>query len=410
MSVPHLPPLTYGPGAVDWQERIDTAELRRQRAARARQIFGAHGVAVALVAGAPACRYLTGLKGQEVVPDSWYVLFPAEQEPVVFQQAGYVSTMAREAPWIKEWRFARSLLRGLPGADACAEEAGKFAADIRAELERLKLVGEKLAVVGIGTAFRSALVDSGVEVVDGEQLLLEAMAVKTVEELKCLRMAGAITDRMWDAMTRACHIGISDHELAAVGKAAGVSGGADSVNAVFRSGPLTSERGFKGGNQFIVPGDLMYGLVCGTSYLGYRTCVYRTYVVGREPTAEELGWMDRLQERLLAVISELKPGNLTSDAARHFPPAETWGYDDEVQVLTAEVGHGIGLHAYEQPVVNRQWSLNHPQELKAGMVVAVEGREGVIGQSTVRLEQMVVITEEGPQLIDRYPTGITVVG
>ena len=116
--------------------------------------------------------------------------------------------------------------------------------------------------------------------------------------------------------------------------------------------------------------------------------------------------MERLQERLMAVIEQLRPGNTTADAARHFPPADTWGYDDEVQVLTAEIGHGIGLHVYEQPVVNRQWSLDHPQELKPGMVLAVEGREGIIGQSTVRLEQMVVITDDGPTLIDRYPTGI----
>ena len=120
--------------------------------------------------------------------------------------------------------------------------------------------------------------------------------------------------------------------------------------------------------------------------------------------------MERLEERLLSVIEELRPGNLTSDAAKHFPPASTWGYQDEVEVLTAEIGHGIGLHAYEQPVVNRQWSLDHPQELKSGMVVAVEGREGIIGESTVRLEQMVVITDDGPRLIDRYPTGIIPVG
>ena len=406
MTVPHLPPLTYGPGAVDWQERIDVAELRRQRAERMRVVLRAHDVAVMLVGGAPACRYLTGLKGQEVVPDSWYVLFPAEAGPVVYQQAGYVPTMSREAPWIQEWRFARSLLRGLPGADASLVESKKFAQDVRAELERLQLTNERLALVGVGNLFRDALIEAGVDVLDGEQLLLEAMAVKTAEELKCLRFAGGITDRMWDAMRRACHIGISDNELSAAGKSAATSHGADHVNAVFRSGTLTSERGFKGGNQLIIPGDLMYGLVCGTSYLGYRTCVYRTFIVGREPTAEESGWMERLQERLMAVIEQLRPGNTTADAARHFPPADTWGYDDEVQVLTAEIGHGIGLHVYEQPVVNRQWSLDHPQELKPGMVLAVEGREGIIGQSTVRLEQMVVITEDGPTLIDRYPTGI----
>ena len=286
----------------------------------------------------------------------------------------------------------------------------KFAADIKAELDRLQLADEALAVAGISPSFRNALEEAGVTVIPADDILLQAMAVKTPEEITCLRMGGAITDRMWASMARACYAGMTDWELAAVGKVAAVSAGADTVNVGFRSGPLTSERGFKGSNQFIVPGDLIIGQVCGTSFLSYRTCVYRTFVVGREPTKQEIGWMDRLQERLLAVISELRPGNLTSDAAKHFPPASEWGYDDEVEVLTIEIGHGIGMHAYEQPVINRQWSLEHPQEITEGMVVAVEGREGIPRESTVRLEQMVIVTKEGPQLIDRYHTGITPIG
>ena len=77
---------------------------------------------------------------------------------------------------------------------------------------------------------------------------------------------------------------------------------------------------------------------------------------------------------------------------------------------SAEIGHGIGLHAYEQPVINRQWSLEHPQEIQEGMVIAVEGHEGDPGRQVVRLEQMAVVTADGPQLIDRYPTGIIPVG
>ena len=269
---------------------------------------------------------------------------------------------------------------------------------------------EKTAVMGFNRHFSAALKDAGVNVVPGDDVLLEAMAVKTPEELTCLRMAGAITDRMWDAMARACHAGMTDWELSAIGKEAGRSAGADFVNTVFRSGMLARERGFKGSNQFIVPGDLMFGLVCGTSFLGYKTCVYRTFVVGREATQEEQGWMKSLEDRLAAVISELRPGNLTSDAAEHFPPASTWGLEDEVEVLTAEIGHGIGLHAYEKPAVNRQWSMEHPQEIEEGMVIAVEGREGKPGTSVVRLEQMAVVTSDGPRLIDRYPTGITPVG
>jgi Xaa-Pro aminopeptidase len=87
----------------------------------------------------------------------------------------------------------------------------------------------------------------------------------------------------------------------------------------------------------------------------------------------------------------------------NFPPSSTWGYKDEAEVLTMEIGHGIGLYGYELPVINRQWSLKHPQILEAGMTFAVESREGREGEGGVRLENMVVVTETGAEVMDHFP-------
>lgn len=404
--IPYLPPLTFGPGSVDWQHRIDPAELRRQRMERARATLKENGITAILASGSEYCRYLTGLRGPEFTPDLWYVLFPAESEPVVFAHAGYVCNTPPEAPWIREWRVARSWLRGIPGKAACTYEATEFAKDIHTELEKLHLTDEPLAVAGFDSYAWTALGEVCDRVVPGEEIMQEAMAIKTSEEIACLRMAGAITDRMWSAIARGMHSGMTDSEVAAVGRSAGSSGGADRVVAGFRAGPLAHERGMKGTNLFITPGDLLFGNVCGTSYFGYNACSYRTFSVGREPSREEEGWMQELQSRLLGVIGELVPGGETSSAARHFPAAKDLGYEKEAELLTIEIGHGIGLHQYEQPVVNRQWSLDYPQEIKEGMAIAVEGRAGVPGKSTVRIEYMVIVTKDGPTLIDRYPTDI----
>ncbi len=59
------------------------------------------------------------------------------------------------------------------------------------------------------------------------------------------------------------------------------------------------------------------------------------------------------------------------DAARHFDPASAWGYADAAAVLTIEIGHGVGLHQYELPVINRQWSLDYPQVFEPGQVIAL---------------------------------------
>ena len=93
----------------------------------------------------------------------------------------------------------------------------------------------------------------------------------------------------------------------------------------------------------------------------------------------------------------------TADAAEHFPPASTWGYADEAELLTLEIGHGVGLHHYGYPVINRLWSPRYPQVFEAGMTIAIEGREGAVGEGGVRLEDTVVVTATGAELIDRWP-------
>jgi len=103
------------------------------------------------------------------------------------------------------------------------------------------------------------------------------------------------------------------------------------------------------------------------------------------------------------VIDCIKPGATTADAAKHFPPATSWGYKEEAEVLTMEIGHGIGLFQYEYPIINRQWSLENPQVFEAGMIVAVEGREGDHRMGGVRLENMLVVTENGAEIIDHFP-------
>ena len=95
-------PLTFGPSIADWQERIDVARLRTQRMERARQVLRDRGIPAILVTRPENTRYLTGLRGPEFQPQLWYVLFFAENEPVVFHHAGWLHSYPSQAPWITE--------------------------------------------------------------------------------------------------------------------------------------------------------------------------------------------------------------------------------------------------------------------------------------------------------------------
>jgi Xaa-Pro aminopeptidase len=143
--------------------------------------------------------------------------------------------------------------------------------------------------------------------------------------------------------------------------------------------------------------------MCGVTYLGYRSCTYRTFIMGRKPNAREQDWYKKLLDRIDAVIDAIRPGGTTAEAARHFPPATSWGYKDEAEVLTMEIGHGVGLYQYQYPIINRQWSLENPQVFEPGMVIAVEAREGEPRVGGVRLENMVVVTDTGAEIIDHFP-------
>lgn len=129
--------------------------------------------------------------------------------------------------------------------------------------------------------------------------------------------------------------------------------------------------------------------------------------MGRKPNAKELDWYKRVKDSIDGVIDAIKPGATTADAAKHFPPASSWGYDEECEVLASEIGHGIGLTQgstnYDIPIINRQWSLNYPQVFEEGMTIAIESREGETRVGGVRLENMVVVTKDGAEIMDHFP-------
>jgi Xaa-Pro aminopeptidase len=396
--------LEFGTASLDWQSGIDTDRLRRGRAARMQSIMAKEGIPALLASGESNIRYLTGVRGPEFAPQLWFVLFPAEGKPVLFQHAGYVTQQADHTPWIEEIRPARSWLRGIAGPEATREEAALFAADILAELKRWQLEGEQLAVVGIDEPGKGALRDAGVDLADGSRLMREATKIKLPEEVQCIQMASAISDRMWVETVSEIRPGMTEWELANVARAAGYEGGAENVRVGYRSGPLSRERGARGTGQFINAGEVVYGNTCGSQYMGYKICIYRTLFVGAKVPGEVRSAYAKLLDRLRAVMGALEPGATSADAAQHFPPASTWDFDEEFEVLTMEIGHGIGINSYETPAVNRQWSLAHPQEIEPGMVIAVEGRERAGRYGGVRLENMVYVTEDGPRLIDRFPS------
>ena len=189
--------LTFGPATADWQERLNVDRMRQYRAERARNIMKKNGLPVLLEASGVNIRYLTGLRGF-AYPMCRFVLFFAEHDPVMYEHDGYYHMMPDQAPWIKEWRPARCWLTGACGLEASRYEAKQFAADIKSELEKRGLLGEKLGLGGFDGMAREALADVGIKnVVDTRSIMLEARSIKNQDEINCLKMAYAAADAAW---------------------------------------------------------------------------------------------------------------------------------------------------------------------------------------------------------------------
>ena len=400
--------LTFGNQSSDWQERLNTDRMRRERIERARKMMRKHHIPVLLEANSPNIRYLTGLRGFNY-PMCRYVLFFAEHDPVMYEHSGHFHQMPDQAPWIKEWRPARAWLTGACGTEASKYEAKQFAADIKKELKSRGLLGEKVGFSGFDGIAREALVAAGVKnLVDARTMMQEARCIKTQDEIACLKSAAAIVEGVWYRIWESLRPGVRDTDLSGIATKAGYDMGAESaVPGGWRSGPTTFDRGFHQSSRLLQTGDLVYGSLCGLTYLGYGTCTYRTFMVNKIPSAKEKGWYKKVRDRLTAVIEEIKPGKTTADAAKHFPPASTWGYKEECEILASEIGHGIGLTqgstGYDIPIINRQWSLKFPQVFEEGMTIAVESREGETRVGGVRLENMIVVTKNGAEIMDHFP-------
>ena len=87
-----------------------------------------------------------------------------------------------------------------------------------------------------------------------------------------------------------------------------------------------------------------------------------------------------------------------------WPTAEELGFPDEETCFGLQFGHGIGVGLYESPMISRVHSLDHPVELEEGMVFALETYcAATDGRSAARIEEEVVVTATGCELLTRFP-------
>ncbi len=383
-----------GPEAVDWSVRINTARMREERLAKAQASLKKHGIAACLLMRPENMRYVTSTKAVNFIDQLRYTVAFAEHDPIVYELPP--GNLFGDCPWVKPENLKLAILWAdeACGPAATWERAQKFARSIKQDLKEKGLEKEKLGVDKLDEPAQQALREAGIETVDVMTPMLEARAVKTVDEIYCMMMAVAISEVGWYALYDALKPGVLGRELIAVANKAMYSAGAEDVWGVLGGARNTG---------IVQVGDVITVDFCRITYLGYNTCYYRNIICGRKPNQKEKDLHKRSYERVHNVIEAIKPGVSTAEVAKHWLPAKERGYPTEEYTWCEDLAHGLGLWLYEYPTINRLWSFDYPMTLEKGMCMAVEAMEFDPSVGRTKLEEMIVVGDEGAEIMTKMP-------
>ncbi|MEY7851975.1 M24 family metallopeptidase [Natrarchaeobius sp. A-rgal3] len=404
---------TLGTQAVDWEQRIDTQRLREQRKARALERLRESDLAALLLVSDPNIRYVTGLAMTGGSGADHYTLLTEDGDVVHWDTADHASNQRANCPWLEDVRYACPGLGNVPRASGSpsardflvstmAETVGEAAAEYG-------VADEKLGVDVGNSKLVEALEGQGLEVdvSTAQEVMEDARKIKTEDEIECLRMVAAICEAGFQRIKEGARPGKRENEVWGEAVRELWRHGAFVGGGYLTSGPNTwPKHQANTTDRAIRPGDLVYADFYNIGYLGYRSCYYRTFSMG-EPTEKQREAYETARDNLYDVLERIEPGVTTDEVAQGFPDmggehADYYDADEHWQLTTNHWAHGLGLQLYEVPLIWRGLSPDHPIELEEGMTMAVETQEPA-GRQGVRIEEMVVVRENGVEILSQWP-------
>jgi Xaa-Pro aminopeptidase len=379
--------------------------MRGDRLARVRKLMEVHDLGALVCFVGENVRYITS-----VFQGNWknniyirYCVLPRGGDPVLFETAGSDLECAKiDAPWLKgnirpaiTWKWA--------------ETAESMMADRMAQsiLEVLRDNGVEKEKIGIDVYDPSAYVafqKLNLNVVSAWPAMSGARVVKTPDEIECLKISSAIGDTaFWKIEHEWLKPGVKESYITAKVNEYLYEQGFDFVyDIIVASGGNTSPYRRWHTDKVIRQGDLVIIDMNAVGPGGYFVDFVRCFKVGGiKWTSKESDLYKECHSTMYAAIEQMKAGNTTADVANKLPPYA----DDEYKTVTLQqFAHSIGLSLYEGMWISRAYSLEYPVELQEGMYFATETFAGHPGlEQTVRLEENLLVTKDGPIIFTKYP-------
>lgn len=401
---------SFGRHQVDFQERVNMERMRKERLEKFRAQMSQAGVSVMLLLAPHNMRYTVAYTHLTYAVGNAYVLLPLEGDPIVFGHTCSALQDRRNMPWLKpeNVRFYMiaaigSMVSGNPPFDQALSE--RFGQQMKGALKEMKLDKEVLALDIPDPRAQAALERVGIRTSVRPDIALKAQEIKTQDEIECFRICASICDIAHYELAKYAEPGKSELELAGYMNFRGMAYGCEPVpNSFVASGQFSHPNYRYSTDRILRPGDIFVADTIQFSWNGYKSCCYRTYSVVTPPSQAARDAMKRMIDAVDEALSQCKPGNTTADMMKNFPE---WG--EPPGHGGGNAMHGLGLVNYGPPWGLNPFSLQYPQVLKEGHVFAIEPEMGIGDGQGVRLEEMVVVTKTGCEVLNHAPCEIVTV-
>jgi Xaa-Pro dipeptidase len=375
---------------------VDLAALRAHRVRRLGAQMAAHQIDALVLTNPVSLRYAADWREyalfQSHIP-TYYLVITTDGRLTLF------GAYRQEHPTIHQFRVAHHPNVFDSGLDTLASATG-FAGDI-AEVAGS---GARIGLERVNPSCVNALAARGFDIVDAEPLVERARAIKSHEELTCIRHAIAVAESAIATMRESAVPGTTENELMAVLHQVNIANDGDWIDGrMLCSGPRTNPWYQEAGTRRLENGDLLAFDTDMIGPNGYCADISRTWLVGDSaPTATQRDLYIRAHAEIEHNAALLHPGATfreLSEKAFRQP-------DEFIANRYACIAHGVGM-SDEWPRVyySQDWDAHGCDgAIEPSMVVSVESFVGSDqGGPGVKLEQMYLITEHEPQLLSTHP-------
>jgi Xaa-Pro aminopeptidase len=395
------PSYAMGGGAVDWEQRYDFDALRAKRTARAAEMMQAAGLDAMLLWKMENVRYLTSLRSQVIAGKASIlngVLLLPGQAPILLASGGEVDKASSFMPWL-------GAVHAIPIMEQKELVEGFVRTTLAPLLREAGADKGRLGVDQLGVSLLEAIGSElpGLRIADGDAAMQRSRMVKFDEEIALVEEACAIGDSVTMRALEATRVGVRECEVAGDALQTLYYLGGEMAHVItpfVASGEHMSPPHRIATDKIVRNRDLCF-IDIGAMWNGYFADIGRTMVVGK-PSDRQKQVYTAVYEGLLAGIDALRPGNTTRHVASAVRKAVA-RHGLEERLFSLFIGHGIGVGANEPPYIGESLPGATDDEFVPNMLFALEPLVWVedSGGVGVRIEDMILVTDDGPRVLSR---------